>query len=357
MRRIAQSNLSLATQPDKRTSAGPRLAGILPSNMVRTNFTFFFDQDLMIEYRQYQRAYFDSSIMLAGFFVGMIFLFARANFVSAFYDGFHFSCAFILICTALVIYLILLSSHLIKDYADTEQGYFHQFSTFVISNPSMRFLSHDFLAVCGTLGFCFGLYSRVLSGQCPADVTIWGAQRCNHLSSAKSVPMDHVMFVSLCPIFCQLLISGMSFGASLTCCIVSTASVALSIIHVDGKLDIWVLLSSFIIMLITYNHEKLARLTFTHTQRVSAIELDKRKHIMLHQQAEHDLFSEKNKHQIEMQTMIAEEERRLMESEKKQMIALLGNVAHDLKTPLQAFLMDLESLKTALELSRGIAMT
>jgi hypothetical protein len=324
--------------------------------MVRTNFSFFFDKDLMIEYRKYQRAYFDTSIMLAAFGVGMIFFFGRANILSTFYDGFHFSCAFFLLCSALVLYLVLLSSHLISDYVDTGQGYYRQFSTFVMSNSSMIFLSHDFLAVCGTLGFCFGLYSRVLSGQCPADVTIWGAQRCNHVSSSKSVPMDHVMFVSLCPIFCQLLISGISFGASLTCCFISTAFVALSIFHVDGKLDIWVLLSSLIIMLITYNHEKLARLTFTHTQRVSAIELDKRKHIMLHQQAEHDLFYEKNKHQIEMQTMIAEEERRLMESEKKQMIALLGNVAHDLKAPLQAFLMDLESLKTAMELSRGIAM-
>jgi hypothetical protein len=324
--------------------------------MVLTNFSFFFDKDLMIEYRKYQRACFDTTVMLAAFCVGMTFFFGRANILFTFYDGFHFSCAFFLLCLALLIYLVLLSSHLISDYVDTGQGYYRKFSTFVMSNSSMIFLSHDFLAVCGTLGFCIGLYSRVLSGQCPADVTIWGAQRCNHLSSSNSVPMDHVMFVSLCPIFCQLLISGISFGASLTCCFMSTAFVAVSIIHVDGKLDIWVLLSSLIIMLITYNHEKLARLTFTHTQRVSAIELDKRKHIMLHQQAEHDLFNEKNKHQIEMQTMMAEEERRLMESEKKQMIALLGNVAHDLKTPLQAFLMDLESLKTAMELSRGIAI-
>ena len=44
--------------------------------------------------------------------------------------------------------------------------------------------------------------------------------------------------------------------------------------------------------------------------------------------------------------MTDEAERLLVEKEKKQMIALIGNIAHDLKTPLHSFLMDLESLKT-----------
>ena len=339
----------LATQPDKKSSAGPPLAGDLLTKMVQSSFTFFFDKELMREYRTYQRAYFDSSIMLTAFSMGLTFLLGRANVLSTFNDGFHFSCAFFFICLALSVYVVLLTSVLFKDYVEFDKGFLSQVSSNVI-----RFLSRDFIAVCGTTGFCIGLYSRVLSGQCPSDVTIWGAQRCNHLSYAKSIPMDHVMFVSLCPIYCQLVISGLSFGASMTCCFVSTAFVALSFYHVDGKLDIWVLMCSLIIMLITYNHEKMSRLTFTHSQRLIAFELDKRKHILLHEQAEHELFFEKQKHQIEMQTMLAEEERRLMESERKQMVALLGNVAHDLKTPLQAFLMDLESLKAAMELSRGL---
>jgi signal transduction histidine kinase len=35
-----------------------------------------------------------------------------------------------------------------------------------------------------------------------------------------------------------------------------------------------------------------------------------------------------------------------MEKEREQMVALIGNVAHDLKTPLQSFHMDLEVLKS-----------
>ena len=105
------------------------------------------------------------------------------------------------------------------------------------------------------------------------------------------------------------------------------------------------LLSSFMIIVVTYKYEKLARVTFAHNKSTTAAEREKRKYMLLQQCAEHDLLSEKIKHELEIFSIKAHEECRLMEKEQEQMVAMIGNIAHDLKTPLQSFLMDLESLK------------
>lgn len=50
-------------------------------------------------------------------------------------------------------------------------------------------------------------------------------------------------------------------------------------------------------------------------------------------------------HEMREMTIQAGENDRLMEKEREQLTALIGNVAHDLKTPLQSFRMELDSLK------------
>ena len=90
------------------------------------------------------------------------------------------------------------------------------------------------------------------------------------------------------------------------------------------------------------------RLTFYQKRQTALAEKDKRKCVLLQQHAEHQLLFEKNSYAMKILAMKAEEECKLMEMERTQMVALLGNVAHDLKTPLQSFLMDLESLRESL---------
>ena len=101
-----------------------------------------------------------------------------------------------------------------------------------------------------------------------------------------------------------------------------------------------------IVLAIHYRHEKLARVTFGHNIRTAHLEKQKRKHIILQQVAERDLMSSNLKHHLEIMSLKAHEECRLIEKEHQQMVAMIGNIAHDLKTPLQSFLMDLESLKS-----------
>ena len=43
-----------------------------------------------------------------------------------------------------------------------------------------------------------------------------------------------------------------------------------------------------------------------------------------------------------------DDEHNLLEKEKAQMVAVIGNIAYDLKTPLQSFPFNLESLKAVI---------
>ena len=60
------------------------------------------------------------------------------------------------------------------------------------------------------------------------------------------------------------------------------------------------------------------------------------------------MLIERNNHEMEIISIRSDEERKRMSTEHAQMVSLIGNVAHDLKTPLQSVGIDLESLKAKL---------
>ena len=154
------------------------------------------------------------------------------------------------------------------------------------------------------------------------------------------------MFIFLLPIIAQSLLNGVTYRCSVICWCISTSIVTACLFYVQGWLDVWILLIPFSVLAILYRHEKLARVTFGHNMRTALLEKQKRKHIILQKGAERDLMSSNLKHDLEIISLKAHEECRLIEKEHQQMVAMIGNIAHDLKTPLQSFLMDLESLKS-----------
>ena len=89
------------------------------------------------------------------------------------------------------------------------------------------------------------------------------------------------------------------------------------------------------------------------SKEVAEAEEQKHKRMVHHQLMEHDLSErnmliERNNHEMEIISIRSDEERKRMSSEHAQMVSLIGNVAHDLKTPLQSVGIDLESLKAKL---------
>ena len=90
-----------------------------------------------------------------------------------------------------------------------------------------------------------------------------------------------------------------------------------------------------------------------HSKEVAEAEEQKHRRMVHHQLMEHDLSErnmliERNNHEMEIISIRSDEERKRMSTEHAQMVSLIGNVAHDLKTPLQSVGIDLESLKAKL---------
>lgn len=306
--------------------------------------SFYLDAEVMKEYRQHREFFFDKNVMLATFGAGMLWFFCRSNIQYGLSDGIYFSTACVAMSLTVIIYIGQLP---LQIFQDSNLSYCKRLrSTFSIA--WIRFLFHDCLAIFGTLGGCVNFYGRSVSAQCPRNVSLWNSQRCNHVADASSMPTESVVFMLVLPLYLQMLISGLSFKASFACFCLTTISIALAISQMDGHLEVWIFLTSFLVLLIMYNSERLSRVTFRRYCHVHRVEVEKRGLIGLQLQAVNDLNSEKMSHLTEIFKMRSQEECRLTEIEKKHMIALLGNVAHDLKTPLQSFLMDLEALKAAI---------
>ena len=184
-----------------------------------------------------------------------------------------------------------------------------------------------------------------MNGQCAANVTLWETQRCNPAASASSIPYDHVLTLLVLPLALQSALNGMTYRGNLVCWFISSISVMFCLVLVNGRNEVWMMLNFLTILAVTFKHEKQARTMFIHIKTTLAAEKEKMEHILLQQDAERNLSTEKAKHELEILALKADEECRLMEKEQQQMVAMIGNIAHDLKTPLQSFLMDLESLK------------
>lgn len=321
------------------------------SAAVSERHSFFLDPECMEQYREHQKSHFDLNLMITLFVLCSAFFFLRCNFFHFLNDGRLFILSFTSTFCAFFLYLIFLAAYIKKSSeTDTSRGQSH-WASFILDSRWLRDSLADAIAIFGSFGISVGLYARILNGQCPQNVNIWDSQRCNPFSSSSSLPSDHVVFVCILPILSQTVINGMTFRCCVLCWLFSATTVIMSVIEVNGRLEAFTLLTSMIVLALVYRNENLMRLTFSQKRQTALAEKDKRRCVLLQQQAEHQLLTEKNSYAMEILAMKAEEECKLKEMERTQMVALLGNVAHDLKTPLQSFLMDLESLRESLLIS------
>ena len=307
--------------------------------------SFLFDAELMIEYQEYQRVHVDITVMIVMAVLGTVFYLGRCNVMHSFDDGMYFTLAALSVGSALLLYLIYLFGFSIKYFCHDKKSILYRSSQLIVKSPWLTDLYKDFIAIASTLGLIFGLIGRVMNGQCAANVTLWATQRCNPVASASSIPYDHAINILVMPLILQSALNGLTYRGTLICLFISAISVMICLVLVDGWNEVWTMLNFLTILVVTFKHEKQARMMFTYVKTTLAAEKEKMEHILLQQGAERNLSTEKAKHELEILAIKADEECRLMEKEQQQMVAMIGNIAHDLKTPLQSFLMDLESLK------------
>lgn len=319
-----------------------------PSTIVPEEDQFFFYHELLEEYREYRKSDNDIKVMLVTYVLCISFYFLRCNVANHVNDGFFFTCSFVCLSISSVMCLIFVICKVMKAYGTDVISQAH------VVLPVTKFLEYfyeDTLAILGSTGVSINLYARVASGKCMENVTIWESQRCNPGASVSGLPLDHTMFLFLLPTFCASLLNGMTFRGTIIVWLIGTLGAIFSMIRLSSSTEIFALLVPLTIIVTLYRYEKLTRITFSNNRKKVAAEMEKQKYILLQQQAEQQLAFEMNKHELVILAMKAEEECRLMEKEKEHMLALIGNIAHDLKTPLQSFLVDLEQLRSDPDLS------
>lgn len=199
---------------------------------------------------------------------------------------------------------------------------------------SVQYIMHGYMGriedVLGVLGTVLnGLYllARVHAGQCDDLHDIWSTQFCNPVGTVNFLPPDQVLILYAMPLCCQVLLRGITLEAVTFCWIAIIFFVLYSLFVVNGMADLWTLLYSIIFMNISYEIERFYRIM--HIQCVnlkSAGILHARSELKMHEEA-------------------LESDRKLKEKEMSQLRSLMGNVAHDLKTPLHSIEADLEVLQ------------
>ena len=295
------------------------------------DYLFFYNSADWARYQKYQIAYFNMNVMLILFFFGSCFDDFRCNILHAHKYGFYFACSLASTSCSFILYLMLFTCHLVKHCIVDHSSRLCKAADYILNSPWIGDIYKDLIAITGILGVTIGLVGRVMNGACSDHVFLWESQKCNPVAACFLLLQDHVMFISILPIIAQSLLNGVTYRCSVISWCISTFTVIACHFHVQGWLDVWIMLTPFGILATLYRHKKLARVTCGHNIRTNLLEKQKRIHTLLQQCAERDLQSTNLKHDLEIMSLKAQEECRLIETEYQQMVAMIGNIVHDLK--------------------------
>ena len=185
------------------------------------------------------------------------------------------------------------------------------------------------------------LISRVLVGPCDEeDVTsLWQTQICNPFATTGGIPAELAYGLFMIPVISQLNIKNLSLCSLILGHLVGFGVVLFVIVYTEAWNDRFVVLTSLLFMNASFEIERLQRVSYTQlkqsqNQKVLALELLKKEQAIQHMLTLQQFKLDR-----------AKDERRLREVEGMQLRSLMGNVAHDLKTPLFAFEADVDTLK------------
>jgi signal transduction histidine kinase len=216
-----------------------------------------------------------------------------------------------------------------------------------LSNTSLFSESLDVIALLSATGFGLLLIGRMVAGQCPSNTTMWTSQNCNNVAVRNSVPIDNILACYLCPVTAQLLLRGIRFKTIILCWIIGIAFVIAAIIFVEGHYHVYTILFSLTFLYIPFEIERFMRISYAQQQELKNQVIRERlredkKRIDERERLETDLRDLQSVY--EKQKM--EQEKEAAELECHHLRSLIGNVAHDLKTPIQSISMGIEVLRS-----------
>ena len=288
--------------------------------------------DVYGHYRSSQRNYFDAASLIPILLISVIAGITRSNMEYIGRGSPIFTAAFAFVTLAISLFLPYMALRAKVHYTSTSK---RTQSSYKFSKALLRLLYavkiEDILMIIVQISSGLYLLGRVYAGQCNIGSNVWYTQKCNPVADSHSIPSDQVIVLYLIPLVGQCLLGGISIQSLIVCCILGVLFVILACVHVGGLNEAWTVMYSIFFMVLIYNIERLQRTTFVHSQSMLAA-------VKLNAQ-----------HEFELLELSAENERKLKEKEMYQLRSLMGNVAHDLKTPLHSIEADLDVLKVFMQ--------
>ena len=251
----------------------------------------------------------------------------------------------------LVLFWLIVGVTLSQRYLSAAEYPLTFYYTKRIADSNIYLESVDFLTILCCIAVSFYLYARVIEGACPSETSIWLSQQCNPVARAGAIPQDAVLACYLTPVISQFLFKCVRFRTIVLGWAMMTGIVTRCIILVNGWVEIYTILYSFFFLYINFEVERFMRVAYAQTMSVLAQTERERK--LENLRRDQEFAAERARVELHILTMLgaqdkrqAEQEKRMMEKERDHLRSLIGNVAHDLKTPIQAISMGVEVLRS-----------
>jgi len=239
-----------------------------------------------------------------------------------------------------IIFTMFLSAHLIVYRTSKKDRYCYAYQ---MSERCLHFWFRgrieDIIGILAIITVGLYLVRRVMNGQC-VDTNVWRTQSCNPDDSTGGVPTDQVLILYSLPICTQLVLRGISSQALVVCWTVAVLSILWISIIITGYQQIWTIAYSSIFMYISFEIELSMRNSFLNMKEMLIAEK-----LIRQKEVEFCIDKENHSNKVHHLEMTAKSEKLTRDQEQTQLICMMGNVAHDLKTPLHSIQADLEVLK------------
>ena len=231
-------------------------------------------------------------------------------------------------------YFLIFSTMVVRQiFRGNSQSVYFLLSKRILNTRMKRFID-EILPIVASVSTGMLLYGRARAGQCKDGTDAWGSQACNPFADCKGLPVDQVIITLVSPLIFQLVMKGVQFRTIVISWLISTGFVIAAVIHINSWMLLWTAYYSLFFLFVVIESERLMRLSFLQNKVVLYHEANRnelvataRLHARAMRKAKYELRivagqSEKDKHEIEV--------------ERARLRSLIGNVAHDLKTPLQS---------------------
>ena len=289
------------------------------------------DPSLFSQYQSSQRKYFDVYILVPMIILALIVAATRSNVETVGSGNPFFTAAFVIMIFVIVLFIPYFAA---RTIVYTTPSHHEGRTSYRWSRKWLHLcyagMIEDGIGIMAVVVVGFYLLGRVSVGQCSKATSIWETQGCNPYANMNSIPSDQVILIYICPLALQFALRGIRMQTLIVCYLLSLFFVVIASVHVRGIIEAWSIMYSFFFLILMFTVERLQRATFMQGQlMIAAIKLG-------------------NEHELELLELSSKNEKKMKEKEIFQLRNIMGNVAHDLKSPLHSIEADLESLRVSI---------